>query len=303
MPPSTQIPPQEDDISHSLTQNPVQEFLQRPPRLINSSFKEQAFIPTSYQIPKLNPSNESSMELFKEPTMHVESEAIPPSSQPPHPPPEIEGLFKDLAPSFQRPREPISPPRKAADEPEGLFKELAPSFQRPKTPTPEREFKQPATPPEVMGQKFEEGLFKDLAPSFQRPREPISPPRKAADELDFAESSPASPVGVAAAAGAGVGGGSTSLHHSLLGPSLMKAGQEGVDQQKVGEIIYAASVGSKFFENEERRDEAVSSPELRERVIRDEAQMIGWFLWGGSLPLCQGGWGSKTVLSSNDGNS
>ncbi|KAI5783341.1 putative DNA-directed polymerase kappa [Pyronema domesticum] len=123
-----------------------------------------------------------------------------------------------------------------------------------------------------MGQKFEEGLFKDLAPSFQRPREPISPPRKAADELDFAESSPASPVGVAAAAGAGVGGGSTSLHHSLLGPSLMKAGQEGVDQQKVGEIIYAASVGSKFFENEERRDEALTAK--IEELLKKKAKLL-----------------------------
>jgi DNA polymerase kappa len=48
-----------------------------------------------------------------------------------------------------------------------------------------------------------------------------------------------------------------SLRHSLLGPSLLKAGQDRVNQQKVGEIIYNASKGSKFFKNEERRDEQV----------------------------------------------
>lgn len=52
--------------------------------------------------------------------------------------------------------------------------------------------------------------------------------------------------------------GNTSLHHSLLGPSLLKAGQHGVDQKKVGEIIYNASVGSKFFKHEQRRDEALT---------------------------------------------
>ncbi|WPG97504.1 Hypothetical protein R9X50_00028100 [Acrodontium crateriforme] len=45
-----------------------------------------------------------------------------------------------------------------------------------------------------------------------------------------------------------------SLKYSLLGPSLTKSGQDGVDQRKVGEIIYKASVGSKFFNNEETRD-------------------------------------------------
>lgn len=49
----------------------------------------------------------------------------------------------------------------------------------------------------------------------------------------------------------------SSLHHSLLGPSLLKAGQEGVDQAKVGEIIYNASKGSRFFRHEEKRDEQV----------------------------------------------
>lgn len=49
----------------------------------------------------------------------------------------------------------------------------------------------------------------------------------------------------------------TSLRHSLLGPSLLKAGQDQVDQRKVGEIIYNASKGSKFFKHEEKRDEQV----------------------------------------------
>lgn len=45
-----------------------------------------------------------------------------------------------------------------------------------------------------------------------------------------------------------------SLKYSLLGPSLTKSGQDGVDQSKVSEIIYNASKGSKFFNNEEKKD-------------------------------------------------
>lgn len=45
-----------------------------------------------------------------------------------------------------------------------------------------------------------------------------------------------------------------SLKYHLLGPSLTKAGQDAVDQQKVSEIIYNASKGSKFFNNEEAKD-------------------------------------------------
>ncbi|KAG9241915.1 DNA-directed polymeras-like protein kappa [Calycina marina] len=45
-----------------------------------------------------------------------------------------------------------------------------------------------------------------------------------------------------------------TLKYSLLGPSLTKPGQNGVDQQKVSEIIYEASKGSKYFNNEEARD-------------------------------------------------
>ena len=51
---------------------------------------------------------------------------------------------------------------------------------------------------------------------------------------------------------------SASQHHSLLGPSLQKAGQDAVDQSKVAEIIYQASLGSKFFKHEEKRDEQLS---------------------------------------------
>ncbi|CAA9965241.1 dna-directed polymerase [Pyrenophora teres f. maculata] len=45
-----------------------------------------------------------------------------------------------------------------------------------------------------------------------------------------------------------------SLKYHLLGPSLTKAGQDSVDQTKVAEIIYNASKGSKFFNNEETKD-------------------------------------------------
>ncbi|KAL8651897.1 MAG: hypothetical protein Q9226_004496 [Calogaya cf. arnoldii] len=45
-----------------------------------------------------------------------------------------------------------------------------------------------------------------------------------------------------------------TLKYHLLGPSLTKAGQDAVDQQKVSEIIYNASKGSKFFNNEEYKD-------------------------------------------------
>ena len=45
-----------------------------------------------------------------------------------------------------------------------------------------------------------------------------------------------------------------SLKYHLLGPSLTKAGQDTVDQTKVSEVIYNASKGSKFFNNEEVKD-------------------------------------------------
>ncbi|OAL56805.1 DNA-directed polymeras-like protein kappa [Pyrenochaeta sp. DS3sAY3a] len=54
-----------------------------------------------------------------------------------------------------------------------------------------------------------------------------------------------------------------SLKYHLLGPSLTKAGQDTVDQQKVSEIIYNASKGSKFFNNEEVKDKT-----LTEKITR-----------------------------------
>ncbi|KAM0559513.1 hypothetical protein ACHAPJ_004543 [Fusarium lateritium] len=49
-----------------------------------------------------------------------------------------------------------------------------------------------------------------------------------------------------------------TLKYSLLGPSLLKAGQDKVDQTKVSEIIYNASKGSKFFNREEERDKTLT---------------------------------------------
>ncbi|KAF4553146.1 DNA polymerase kappa-like protein [Elsinoe fawcettii] len=46
-----------------------------------------------------------------------------------------------------------------------------------------------------------------------------------------------------------------TLKYHLLGPSLTKAGQDAVDQKKVSEIIYNASKGSKYFNNEEVKDQ------------------------------------------------
>ncbi|KAF2823286.1 DNA-directed polymeras-like protein kappa [Ophiobolus disseminans] len=49
-----------------------------------------------------------------------------------------------------------------------------------------------------------------------------------------------------------------SLKYHLLGPSLTKAGQDTVDQQRVSEVIYNASKGSKFFNNEEAKDKSLT---------------------------------------------
>ncbi|KAK6340920.1 hypothetical protein TWF696_009233 [Orbilia brochopaga] len=45
-----------------------------------------------------------------------------------------------------------------------------------------------------------------------------------------------------------------SLKHQLLGPSLLKSGQDNVDQARVADIIYEASKGSRYFANESRKD-------------------------------------------------
>ena len=62
-----------------------------------------------------------------------------------------------------------------------------------------------------------------------------------------------------------------SLKHHLLGPSLTKAGLDSVDQKKVSEIIYEASKGSKFFNNEEVKDKNLT--EKIERILKLKAQL------------------------------
>ncbi|KAI5285063.1 hypothetical protein KEM54_000863, partial [Ascosphaera aggregata] len=57
-----------------------------------------------------------------------------------------------------------------------------------------------------------------------------------------------------------------SLKYRLLGPSLTKAGQTSVDQGKVSEIIYEASKGSKFFQYEQLRDQALTEKIARLQV-------------------------------------
>jgi DNA polymerase kappa len=77
-----------------------------------------------------------------------------------------------------------------------------------------------------------------------------------------------------------------SLKYHLLGPSLTKAGQDSVDQTKVrrpnppmclpngfqvSEIIYNASKGSKFFNNEESKDKVLTSK--IERILKKRADL------------------------------
>lgn len=62
-----------------------------------------------------------------------------------------------------------------------------------------------------------------------------------------------------------------SLKHHLLGPSLTKAGQDAVDQKKVAEIIYEASKGSKFFNNEENKDNTLTVK--IERILKLKSQL------------------------------
>lgn len=70
----------------------------------------------------------------------------------------------------------------------------------------------------------------------------------------------------------------SSQHHSLkyhlLGPSLTKSGQDGVDQKKVSEIIYNASKGSKYFTNEEVKDKNLTVKINRILAKRRELQRI-----------------------------
>jgi len=62
-----------------------------------------------------------------------------------------------------------------------------------------------------------------------------------------------------------------SLKYHLLGPSLTKAGQDTVDQQKVSEVIYNASKGSKFFNNEQAKDKNLS--EKINRILAKKRQL------------------------------
>ncbi|KAF3004285.1 hypothetical protein E8E13_008506 [Curvularia kusanoi] len=62
-----------------------------------------------------------------------------------------------------------------------------------------------------------------------------------------------------------------SLKYHLLGPSLTKAGQDTVDQQKVSEIIYNASKGSKFFNNEEVKDKNLTDKIAK--ILAKKAQL------------------------------
>ncbi|RGP77408.1 DNA polymerase kappa subunit [Fusarium longipes] len=64
---------------------------------------------------------------------------------------------------------------------------------------------------------------------------------------------------------------SKTLKYSLLGPSLLKAGQDEVDQTKVSEIIYNASKGSKFFNREEERDKTLT--QKIEQIIARKTQL------------------------------
>ncbi|PVH70765.1 DNA/RNA polymerase [Cadophora sp. DSE1049] len=62
-----------------------------------------------------------------------------------------------------------------------------------------------------------------------------------------------------------------TLKYSLLGPSLTKSGQNNVDQQKVSEVIYNASKGSKYFNNEEARDKNLT--QKIDRILEKKKQL------------------------------
>ncbi|KAL4919057.1 hypothetical protein BDW62DRAFT_179830 [Aspergillus aurantiobrunneus] len=65
--------------------------------------------------------------------------------------------------------------------------------------------------------------------------------------------------------------GDETLKYHLLGPSLTKAGQDSVDQQKVSEIIYNASRGSKFFNHEQVRDGVLT--EKIQRILKEKSRL------------------------------
>lgn len=65
-----------------------------------------------------------------------------------------------------------------------------------------------------------------------------------------------------------------SLKYHLLGPSLTKSGQDGVDQKKVSEIIYNASKGSRFFNNEENKDKNLTQKISRILAKKRELERV-----------------------------
>ncbi|KAK1077997.1 hypothetical protein LTR33_007615 [Friedmanniomyces endolithicus] len=65
-----------------------------------------------------------------------------------------------------------------------------------------------------------------------------------------------------------------TLKYHLLGHSLTKSGQDGVDQSKVSEIIYNASKGSKYFTNEENKDKSLTAKIDRILAKKRELQRI-----------------------------
>lgn len=77
--------------------------------------------------------------------------------------------------------------------------------------------------------------------------------------------------GVAEAASAHTVGDHGTLKYHLLGPSLTKAGQDTVDQHKVSEIIYNASKGSKYFNNEEHKDKNLT--QKIEKILARKRQL------------------------------
>ncbi|KAK9373633.1 uncharacterized protein V1513DRAFT_448750 [Lipomyces chichibuensis] len=76
--------------------------------------------------------------------------------------------------------------------------------------------------------------------------EPASPKRE--NTISSPESSPKKSESGTSADSSG------TLRHRLLGPSVQKSGQDGVNQAAVSEIIYQASQGSKYFEHQKRKE-------------------------------------------------
>ncbi|KAF3204299.1 hypothetical protein TWF106_010255 [Orbilia oligospora] len=63
----------------------------------------------------------------------------------------------------------------------------------------------------------------------------------------------------------------STLKKQLLGPSVLKSGQDNVDQSRVAEIIYEASKGSKYFANESRKD--LELTKRIDRILKKKAEL------------------------------